>query len=445
MEASDCKTRLSQIEVSTGYFPRPLQAKLHNSLKRFNVLVCHRRFGKTVFCLNEMIDRALSCQLKNPRFAYIAPLYKQAKTVAWDYLKEYTKEIPGIKVNESELRIDLPTGGRITLYGADNPDALRGIYLDGAILDEYAQMSPRLWGMVIRPLLTDRKGWAVFIGTPMGHNQFWDIYDFARKFSDDDWYSVMWKASESGVLEQKELDSARREMDEDEYDQEFECSFTAAVKGAYYGRLLATADDEGRIAQVAFDPALPVSTGWDIGIGDDTVIWFFQQTGGWINVIDYYANRGEGMAHYKNILDQRSIEQRYVYGTHYGPHDLEAREWGSGKTRQEQASALGLDYDIVAQIGIKDDGHNAVRAIIPRSRFDAEKCAEGIEALRQYRREWDDKNRTFRDRPLHDWCSHPADGFQTLALGIQDRYAPLPKKKDRYAKNKEFSTSWMAN
>jgi len=161
--------------------------------------------------------------------------------------------------------------------------------------------------------------------------------------------------------------------------------------------------------------------------------------------IDYYANRGEGMAHYKNVLDQRVIEQGYVYGTHYGPHDLEAREWGSGKTRQEQASALGLDYDIVSQIGIKDDGHNAVRAILPRCRFDMEKCAEGIEALRQYRREWDDKNRTFRDRPLHDWCSHPADGFQTLALGIQDRYAPLPKKKDRYAKNKEFSTSWMAN
>ncbi|HEC62259.1 MAG TPA: hypothetical protein ENI27_08400, partial [bacterium] len=202
----------------------------------------------------------------------------------------------------------------------------------------------------------------------------------------------------------KELDSARREMDEDEYDQESECSFTAAVKGAYYGRLLAAADDDGRIAEVPFDPALPVSTGWDIGIGDDTVIWFFQQTGGWINVIDYYANRGEGMAHYKNVLDQRSIEQRYVYGTHYGPHDLEAREWGSGKTRQEQASALGLDYDIVSQIGIKDDGHNAVRAILPRCRFDMEKCAEGIEALRQYRREWDDKNRTFRDRPLHDWC-----------------------------------------
>lgn len=436
---------MNQIAVSTGYSPRPLQSELHSQLKRFNVLVCHRRFGKTVFCLNEMIDRALSCTLKNPRFAYIAPLYKQAKTVAWDYLKEYTRNIPGVKVNESELRVDLPNGARITLYGADNPDALRGIYLDGAILDEYAQMSPRLWGMVIRPLLTDRRGWAVFIGTPMGHNQFWEIYDFARKFADSDWYSCMWRASKSGVLPDDELESARREMDEDEYDQEFECSFTAAVKGAYYGKLLAVADDDGRIAEVPFDPALPVSTGWDIGIGDDTSIWFFQQSGGWINIIDYYVNRGEGIAHYKNLLDQKRTELKYSYGTHYGPHDIEAKEWGTGKTRQEQASALGLDFEIVAQVRIKDDGHNAVRAILPRCRFDAEKCAEGIEALRQYRREWDDKNRVFRDRPLHDWCSHPADAFQTLALGVKERYVDQRRKKDRYAMKTESPASWMAS
>jgi hypothetical protein len=432
------------VKVSTGYIPRPLQSELHNSLKRFSVLVCHRRFGKTVFCLNEMIDRALTCKKPNPRFAYIAPLYKQAKSVAWDYLKEYTKDIPGTKFNESELRVDFFNGSRIILLGADNPDAVRGMYLDGAILDEYAQMSPRMWGMVIRPLLSDRKGWAVFIGTPMGHNQFWDIYDFARR--QKGWFSCMYKASDTLIIDQEELDDARMEMDDDEYEQEFECSFTAAVKGAYYGKLLAEADHEGRIADVPFDPALPVSTGWDIGIGDDTVIWFFQQSGGWINVIDFYSNRGEGMSHYKQILDKYSSGKNYVYNTHYGPHDLEAKEWGTGKTRQEQASALGLDFEIVPQIRIKDDGHNAVRAILPRCRIDVEKCSEGIEALRQYRREWDDKNRTFRDRPLHDWCSHPADGFQTLALGVQDRYVDQKKKKERYSmKTDSQNSSWMTN
>lgn len=436
---------MDSVKVSTGYTPRPLQSELHSKLKRFSVLVCHRRFGKTVFCLNEMIDRALTCQRTNPRYAYIAPLYKQAKSVAWDYLKEYTKEIPGTKYNESELRVDFFNGARIYLLGADNPDSVRGMYLDGAIMDEYAQMSPRMWGQVIRPLLADRKGWAIFIGTPMGHNQFWEIYDFARKFADNDWFSVMYRASETGVIDEDELEAAKMEMDPDEYDQEFECSFTAAVKGAYYGRLLAQADDDKRISDVPFDPALSVSTGWDIGIGDDTVVWFFQQQGGWINVIDFYANRGEGMAHYKNVLDQRAKERGYVYRTHYGPHDLEAKEWGTGKTRQEQASALGLDFEIVAQVRIKDDGINAVRAILPRCRFDAEHCAEGIEALRQYRREWDDKNRTFRDRPLHDWCSHPADGFQTLALGIQDRYVDLRPKRDRYSMKLDKHSSWMAN
>ena len=151
------------------------------------------------------------------------------------------------------------------------------------------------------------------------------------------------------------------------------------------------------------------------------------------------------MAHYKTILDKRASSRGYNYGVHYGPHDLEAKEWGTGKTRQEQASALGLDFEIVAQVRIKDDGHNAVRAILPRCRIDVERCADGIEALRQYRREWDDKNRTFRDRPLHDWCSHPADGFQTLALGIQDKYVDLRRKKERYSMNKEPHASWMAN
>lgn len=435
---------MEPVKVSTGYSPRPLQSELHSSLERFNVLVCHRRFGKTVFCLNEMIDRALTCQRPNPRYAYIAPLYKQAKTVAWDYLKTYTEMIPGVKFNESELRVDFPiNGARIYLLGADNPDSIRGMYLDGAILDEYAQMSPRMWGQVIRPLLADRKGWAVFIGTPMGHNQFWEIYDFARR--NPKWFACMYKASETGIIDAEELESAAAEMDPDEYDQEFECSFTAAVKGAYYGRLLALADEDGRIDKVPFDPALPVSTGWDIGIGDDTTTWFFQQSGGWINVIDYYANRGEGMAHYKNMLDTKSLEKGYVYATHYGPHDLEAKEWGTGKTRQEQASALGLEFEIVPQVRIKDDGINAVRAVLPRCRFDSENCAEGIEALRQYRREWDDKNRTFRDRPLHDWCSHAADGFQTLALGIQDRYVDQKRKRDRYSMAKGDYASWMAN
>lgn len=420
---------MSEITVETGYQPRNHQQEVHRKRKRFNVLVCHRRFGKTVLCINELIEGALTCERERPRFAYIAPLYKQAKTIAWDYLKEYTACIPGRKVNESELRVDLPNGGRITLYGADNPDALRGIYLDGVVMDEFAQMQPSLWGQVIRPLLADREGWAVFIGTPKGHNQFYDLYQRAQ--ANEDWFAAMYRASETGVLPDGELQALRDELDEDEYEQELECSFSAAIKGAYFGRLMNQAEAEGRIGDVPHDPVLPVRTGWDIGVGDTNVIWFFQQQGTRIHVINCYANNGHGVDHYWRKLQEFRDTYGYSYAeerAHLGPHDLQSREYGSGRTPQEQASKLGLKFHIVPRVHKKDHGHDAIRAILPRCVFDAEKCRDGIEALRQYRHEFDEKLNTFKETRLHDWCSDYADAFQTLALGIKDQYVtPEPR------------------
>jgi phage terminase large subunit len=169
--------------VEIPYSPRPLQREAHNSKQRFKLLVCHRRFGKTVFAVNELIKSACTSTKENPRYAYIAPLYRQAKAVAWDMLKTFSRPIPGIKYNEAELRADFPNGARISLYGGDNPDTLRGIYLDDCVMDEYAQMSERLWPEVIRPALSDRKGGAIFIGTPMGHNAFYNMY---QNVKDDD-------------------------------------------------------------------------------------------------------------------------------------------------------------------------------------------------------------------------------------------------------------------
>ena len=172
--------------IKIPYRPRPLQRMAHNKKERFALLVCHRRFGKTVFVINEAIKQAVTCKLKAPRFAYIAPFYKQAKNVAWDMLKYYCQPIPNIVFNESELKADFPNGARISLYGGDNPDSLRGIYLDGVMMDEYAQMSPRLWAEIIRPAISDRKGWAIFIGTPKGHNNFFELYQEVK--DDKDWY-----------------------------------------------------------------------------------------------------------------------------------------------------------------------------------------------------------------------------------------------------------------
>lgn len=423
---------MATVTVDTGYRPRPLQAELHRRLKRFNVLVCHRRFGKTVLCVNELIDQALRCRRDRPRFAYMAPLYKQAKAVAWDYLKHFTRAIPGVKAHEAELRVELPGDRRIQLYGADNYDALRGIYLDGAVLDEYAQMAPKAWAEVIRPALADRRGWATFIGTPKGRNAFAELYDDARLgFRRDDgsrmdpdpaWFAALYRASETGILPPEELASARATMSEEEYQQEFECSFEAALVGAYYGKLMADLDRQGRITSVPWEPAVPVITAWDLGLDDATAIWFAQLVGRELRVIDYYEASGVGLEHYAKLLR----EKPYVYGDHLLPHDVEQREISSAKSRYDVLMALGVRPRVVPKTAV-DDGIQAVRSLLPRCVFDQSRTAKGIEALRQYQREWDENLGTFRPRPRHDWASHPADAFRYLAIGLRRQETERPR------------------
>lgn len=400
------------VAIESPYSPRRAFLPFHNSEKRWAALVAHRRAGKTVACINHLIRGAAQCTLPNPRLAYIAPLFNQAKDVAWSYLKDYTACVPGVEWNETELRADLPGGARVRLYGADNPDRLRGLYLDGVVLDEHADMDPRMWSEVIRPALSDRQGWAVFIGTPKGRNGFFEIVERAK--TDPDWFVSTLKASETGLLPEAELADARRAMTEDQYAQEYECSFTAAIQGAYYGREMNRADDDKRICGVPWDPAAQVWTAWDLGVGDSTVIWFAQQIGREVHLIDYVENNAVGLDWYVNQIKSRP----YVYAEHLLPHDAEARELGSGKTRVETLQSLGLKVRTLPQQSI-EDGINAARLLIPRCWFDKAKCERGIEALRQYRRDWDDKLKTFKGRPLHDWTSHAADAFRYLAQGLR--------------------------
>ena len=249
-----------EILIELPYRPRALQQVLHRRMRRFNVIVCHRRFGKSVLGVNHLIRAAARSPHPRPRFAYLAPYYKQAKSVAWDYLKHFTQAIPGVRQNESELRVDLPNGARLSLLGADNPDALRGIYLDGVVLDEFGQMAPRVFSEIVRPALADREGFAIFIGTPKGRNGFYQLYERAK--ADRRWFTALYKASETGILSAEELADAREMMTADEYAQEFECSFQAAVAGAYYAALVEQAEEQGRIGNVPWDPRLPVHTAW---------------------------------------------------------------------------------------------------------------------------------------------------------------------------------------
>jgi len=408
------------MNVKIPYKPRALQAEMHSSLKRWNVLVMHRRFGKTVFAVNHLIKHALTCELPRPRVAFIAPTFTQAKRIAWDYVKYYASVIPGVSFNETELRVDFPNGGRLMLLSAENPDALRGIYLDMAIFDEFGMQNPRVWGEVVRPALSDREGAAIFLGTPAGHNHFFDLLEQARSEMEngsDQWYWKVVKASESGLVKDVELDAARAQMTPEQYEQEYECSFTAAIIGAYYGKLMAEADDEGRITRVPYDPAYPVHTAWDLGVNDSTAIWFAQVfRGGAVNVIDYYENGGVGLDHYADVINRKD----YTYGDHLAPHDIEVRELGSGKSRLETAATLGLRFKVVPKMKVAD-GINAARMLLPKCYFDRDKCVTGIEMLRQYRQEWDERRKMFRDHPRHDFTSHAADAFRYLAVGLENR------------------------
>lgn len=439
--------RIETIRVNIPYEPRDEFMPLHLRKQRWAVIVAHRRAGKTVACLNDLQKHALLSSKPNPRYAYIAPYLKQAKDVAWDYMLKFSAPVPGIQANHSELRIDYPNGGRVRLYGADNADGMRGLYFDGVVLDEPADFDPRVWPEILRPALADRQGWAVFIGTPKGKNGFWETWDNATngflqpdgsREKSDEWFTLMLKASETGLLSGDELRSARQLMSEDQYEQEMECSFEAAVQGAYYGKLMRQALDDGRICDVRYDPALPVHTGWDLGYGDDTSIWFFQKRGPEIRWIDYYENRAQGLDHYVAMLQSKP----YIYGTHILPHDANSGDITSGKTSVQVLSALGVRNTKVLERGNIDDGINAVRQVLPMSYWDERNCGRGIEALRQYRREYDDKRKCFKDKPLHDWTSHPADAKRTACVGMPGGTAKV-RVKDAYSVDRKGNGSWM--
>jgi hypothetical protein len=271
--------------VEFDYKPREVFKDFHYREQRWSVIVAHRRCGKTVACINDIIRKALMEAKPDGRYAYVAPYYAQAKTIAWDYLNRFSAPAQ-VKANQSELWVELDNGARIRLFGADNPDAMRGLYLDGVVLDEYADMKPSIWGVVLRPLLADRQGWATFIGTPKGHNQFWDLYNNATK--DDAWYVKTLRASQTHLLPESELLDAAKMMSQDQYLQEFECDFESAILGAFYGKEMRLLTDQGRVTHVEHDPMFKVHTAWDLGYSDDTAIWWFQVVHGEIRLLDYH-------------------------------------------------------------------------------------------------------------------------------------------------------------
>jgi phage terminase large subunit len=396
------------------YTPRAQVLDFHGRWQKRAVLVFHRRAGKTVACINDLIDKAIQCELDMPMFGYICPLYKQAKRVAWRYLKYYAKDITA-KVMESELSVELINGSTICLFGADNPDALRGMYFDGVILDEYGDMAPQTWSEVISPTLLDRDGWAVFIGTPKGPNHFRDLWK--RAVLHPKWFTKMLRASESGILTDAQLEAERDTpgSDENTYRQEFECDFEAAIRGAYYGETLNKLEAQGHMGSFPYDPELPVLTAWDIGHTDDTSIWFFQTNGKEFKQIDFFTASGYSVDSIVSMLREKG----YPIGTCYLPHDAKNKSFQTGKSTLELLVEAGLSVRIVAKLSVQD-GIQAVRKTLPNVYFniDNEDVRNGLDALRMYQREWDDKNKRFKESPKHDWSSNPADAFRYFACAM---------------------------
>jgi phage terminase large subunit len=415
--------------ITIPYKPRVPQLAIHKLMAkhRFGVVVAHRRMGKTVSAINHLIKDALLCQKEAPRYAYIAPTYGQAKRVAWDYLCKYARPLGGTE-NISELRVDF-MGRRIQLYGSDNPDSLRGQYFDGVILDEIGDQNPKIWTEILRPALADRMGWCLFIGTPKGQNHFKDLRDRAE--DTPDWGLLEFKASETSIVDESELKAARAEMGEDKYQQEFECSFHAAVEGSYYGKLMNDLEEKKRMVEVTRDDLCQTFTAWDLGMGDSTSIWVAQTTGQEVRILDYVENHGQGLDWYVNWIK----DNNWTNAAHKLPHDVAVRELGTGKSRLEMLQGAGLNVDVLPRLSV-DDGIQSVRRLLPKCWFNMPKVRQGVDCLRNYRREFDEKRNVYYEKPLHDWASHGSDAFRYLAIGLDNT-------QSSWSKPIQINTKWI--
>ncbi len=411
-------------EVCIPYAPRSVFAAFHASLKRWAVLVVHRRGGKTVAAINHLIRGALTCTKRAPRFAYLAPFRQQAKTIAWEYLKYYSSPIPGIKISEGELYVEYPNGARVTLYGADNFEALRGIYLDGVVPDEPADMDEEVWSSILRPALADRQGWCVWIGTPKGRNAFYRLY--ARALNDPEFFTMRLAASDSKILPETELRSARNAMSEAAYNREFECSFDAAIEGAIYGELIDKLRGQNRIADFPPETSVPAHTFWDIGMSDYGCVWLMQFHGRDIMLLDYISASGQPASWYcAKVLEwerTHNVKVRY----NYMPHDANNRDKGSGKTYVQSSQDAGLSgIRVVPRTPDVWLGINEARQLIPRFFIHSKNCGKedltekgvpsGIDCLEYYHRKEETVNGTLAEMPVHDEFSHGADALRTMA------------------------------
>ena len=413
------------------YEPRELMVEFHQRTQRFAFIIAHRRMGKTVACVAELIIRALYTKKKQAQYAYICPFRSQAKAVAWNYLVEMTKGI-ATDVKVSELSVTLPNGAKIWLSGSDNVNSLRGLYLDGAVIDEFGQCRPDLLEAVIMPCLLDRKGWLVIIGTAYGRlNKFFNFYEKSR--DDETWFHTDIKVTDSGLIAAEEVERIKLGMSEAKFNQEFMNDFSAELVGTYYATLVNELETAQKINTTAIhDPDLPVQVAFDIGRSDNTCAWFFQETGHGIRWIDFHTNNGQAAQHYIDMLKAKPYNLSRVHL----PHDAKAMTFSTDKSALEQFvhafEKTDTLVDLVPKLSV-EDGIEAVRQTLKFSEFNGETCYYGIECLRVYRKKFDEINQVFSNKPLHDYSSDAADAFRYASIMANKSYKPAPTPHESIA------------
>ena len=406
------------------YQPREQFLPFHNRRQRWAVLNTHRRAGKTVALVNDVIVGSLQCPLRKPQHAYVGPTYTQAKRIAWSYLKDYAEPYLSKPPSESELKVTLHGDRTIYCLGADNPDSLRGMYLDGGVGDEYALFKPSTFSTIIRPALSDRNGWWVFASTPRGKNLFHSEYKRALSLPHE-YYHLTLKASESGIIPHDELESLRRDMDPEEYAQEYECSFDAALKGAIYAEEINQLFHEKRTRPSIYDANLPTHVVFDLGFTDSTVAIYWQEApDGTIRIVNVEATQGKDIFHHIDRIV--AFRGQAELGSVWLPHDAKARNLQTGKSIVEQFLANEIRPSMVPGHKVRDR-IAATRLLFPRIvvEQDNEGCEDLLEALKGYRREWDENKLMFSDTPLHDWCSDYADAFGYMCVVAAPKYSAL--------------------
>jgi len=433
-------------------YQRPFWRYMEGGGKR-GVLCWHRRSGKDETCMAWTAADAM----QNPgNYWHCLPEYEQARKALWDGVDPKTgmRRLDQIfppeivtRRRDKEMMLELPNGSTWQLIGSDRFDQLVGAGPRGLVMSEYSLSHPAAWAY-FRPMLLESNGWALFNFTPRGRNHAYTLFDEHK--DSPDWFCQKLTALDTGVFTPEQLEQERleyhRELGVDDGDakfrQEYLCDFNAALVGAYYGREMEQVEREGRIGHVPYDPGLPVYTAWDLGLHDATSIWFAQISGLEVRVIDFEEATGVGLDAYAKLV----LNKPYVYAEHIWPHDggqgdvgiVATNLWQSGAKRAEVMRALGVRPIKVLprEMDIFADGIQATRRLLHRCVFDAVKCKDGLEGLRQYSRKWNESAKTFANVPKHDWASHRADAFRQLAQGLPARFSatPLPRadKPGRY-------------